>query len=89
MDVKTVDASAARAEEARWNDFASTSTTWHWEGPLRVAEEAMSLLFILALLEAARLRISHYKEQWLYTKPPVKPYESVYRVFAPALARLT
>jgi len=34
---------------------------WHWEGSLRVAEEAMSLLFILALLEAARLRISHCK----------------------------
>jgi hypothetical protein len=58
MDVQTVDASSARAEEARWDDFASTSTTWHWEGSLRVAEEAMSLLFILAHLEAARLRMS-------------------------------
>jgi hypothetical protein len=58
MDVQMVDASAARAEEARWDDFASTSTTWQWEGSLRVAEEAMSLLFILALLPEARLRMS-------------------------------
>jgi len=25
---------------------ASTSTTWQWEGSLRVAEQAMSLFFI-------------------------------------------
>jgi len=42
---------------------------WHWEGSLRVAEEAMSLLFILAMHEAARLRISHCKEQGLFTNP--------------------
>ena len=61
MDLYTVDASSARAEEAQWDDFASTSTIWQWEGSCRVAEEAMFLLFILALLEAARLRISHCK----------------------------
>jgi hypothetical protein len=50
MDMQTVDSSSARAEEARWDDFASTSTIWQWEGLRRFAEEAMSLLFILAHL---------------------------------------
>ena len=31
---------------------------WHWEGSLRVAEEAMSLLFILAHFSSSRLRMS-------------------------------
>jgi hypothetical protein len=60
MDIQTVDASSARAEEARWDDFARASTTWQWEGSRHVAEEAMSLLFILAHLEAPRLRMSQY-----------------------------
>ncbi len=38
---------------------ASTSTTRQWEGSLRVAEQAMSLFFILAPLSSARLRMSH------------------------------
>jgi len=57
--MQTVDASSARAEEARWDDFARAGTIWQWEGSLRVAEEAMSLLFILAHLAAARVRMSH------------------------------
>src|SRR6266568_8948404 len=39
MDRSTVDDSSARAQEARWDDFASTSTTRQWEGSLRVAEQ--------------------------------------------------
>ncbi len=58
MDVQTVDDLFSRAQEARWDDFASTGNTRQWEGSLRVAEEAMSLLFILAHLEAARVRKS-------------------------------
>jgi hypothetical protein len=58
MDMQTVDASSVRAEEVRWEDFASTSTTWQWEGSRRVAEEAMSLLFMLAHLSSSRLRMS-------------------------------
>src|SRR6266702_8866316 len=46
MDRSTVDDSCARAQEAGWDDFASTSTTRQWEGSLRVAEQAMSLFFI-------------------------------------------
>ena len=71
MDVQTVDASSARAEEARWDDFASTSTIWQREGSRHVAEEAMSLLFILAHFSTARLRMSlelrqtTVKEDWL------------------------
>jgi|SRR6266566_385203 len=58
MDVQTVDDSFSRAEEVQWDDFASTGNTRQWEGSLGVAEEAMSLLFILAHLEAPRVHKS-------------------------------
>src|SRR5436309_13436042 len=51
--------------------MASTSTTWQWEGSRRVAEQAMSLFFILAPLSSARVRMSlelrqtTVKEDWL------------------------